>query len=123
MSQQPSQYPPNYQPQQPQYPYQQPGIPPQMNQYQQWQVQGQFTKSYTTPAVITLVLYLFLWIPGLIANIVYLLEANKTKQVTGTTPDGYGCLWALLCVVAAPGVLAGLIFMFALFASLGAASH
>lgn len=128
MQGQPSQYPPNYQPQQPQYPYQQPGqqpgIPPQMNQYQQWQVQGQFAKSYTTPAIITLVLYLFLWIPGLIANIVYLLEANKTKQVTGTTPDGYGCLWALLCVVAAPGVLVGLIFMVSvLVASLGAASH
>jgi hypothetical protein len=37
--------------QQPPYPPQQ---PPMMNQYQQWQLQAQFAKSYTTPAVITL---------------------------------------------------------------------
>lgn len=70
-----------------------------INPYQQWEIQGQFTKSYTTPAIITLILYIFLWIPGLIANILYLIEANKTKTITGRTPDGYGCLWLLLIVV------------------------
>ncbi len=90
---------------------------PFANPYQQWQVQAQFTKSYTTPAVITLVLYIFMWIPGLIANVIYLIEANKTKQITGTTPDGYGCLVALLCAVAAPGLLGGIVLMMILFAA------
>lgn len=112
--------PPNgynsYYPQQPFQPLQ-----PPVNQYQQWQIQGQFTKSYTTPAIITLVLYIFLWIPGLIANIVYLVEANKTRKITGVAPDGYGCLIAMLCVVAAPPVLFMLLVIFIVMA--GAASH
>jgi hypothetical protein len=53
-------------------------------------------KSYITPAVITLVLYFFLWIPGLIANIFYLMDARKTKTSIGQNPSGMGCLWALL---------------------------
>jgi hypothetical protein len=86
-----------------------------LSPYQQWQIQGQLTRSYTTPAVITLFLYLVLGIPGLIANIVYLVEARKTKMITGTTPDGYGCLWALLiavcCVVVISVILALIIFL------------
>lgn len=94
------------------------GQPPPLNQYQQWQVQGQFTKSYTTPAIITLVLYIFFWIPGLIANVVYLLEANKTKSITGVNPDGYGCLLALfICVCIIPAVTGGAIFAFILISS------
>lgn len=114
-------------PQWQQPPYQQPPMmpaqQPPMNQYQQWQVQAQFTKSYTTPAIITLVLYIFLWIPGLIANIIYLLEANKTKKITGTNPDGYGCLIAMLCVVAVPAALFGIFVMFLLFVGAIGASH
>ena len=76
-------------------------LPPnQMSQREQWQTQAEFAKSYTTPAVITLVLYFVLWVPGLIANIVYLVEANKTKRITGVNPDGYGCLLSMLAVVA-----------------------
>jgi hypothetical protein len=97
--------------------YNQPQQP--MNQYQQWQIQGQFTKSYTTPAVITLVLYCVLWIPGLIANIVYLVEANKTREITGTNPDGYGCLWALLITICIVPAIGGGIFLILLI--LGAA--
>src|SRR5947209_5700104 len=93
----------------PQRPQQQ---PPQMNPYQQWEIQGQFTKSYTTPAIISLMLYFFFWIPGFIANVVYLLEANKTKKITGRTPEGYGCLVALLCIALAPVTLIALRILF-----------
>jgi hypothetical protein len=94
-----------------QAPNDQPGL------YQQWQIQGQFTKSYTTPAIITLVLYCVLWLPGLIANIVYLVEARKTKQITGITPDGYGCLWALLITVCSVTAISAGLAVFLLFAS------
>ena len=93
-----------------------------MTQFEQWQIQAEFAKSYTTPAILALVLYFLLWIPGLIANIVYLLEATKTKQVTGKTPDGYGCLLALLCFVAVAPVLFGLIVAFIILISALAAS-
>ena len=59
-------------------------------------------RSFTTHAVITLVLYCVLWIPGLIANIVYLQEARKIERITGRSPEGMGCLWALLIVVCLP---------------------
>jgi len=38
--------------------------------------------------------------PCPVANIVYFVEAKKVKVLTGTAPQGYGCLWALLVVVA-----------------------
>lgn len=53
-------------------------------------------RSFTTPAVITLVLYLVLWLPGLIANLVYLQEANNVQRITGEEPEGKGCLVAML---------------------------
>jgi hypothetical protein len=55
-------------------------------------------KSFTTPAVITMVLYIVLWLPGLIANILYLNEAKGVQRRTGREPEGMGCLWALLIV-------------------------
>jgi len=57
---------------------------------------GAYARSFTTPAIITLVLYCVLWVPGLIANIVYLMEANKIQQITGQAPEGKGCLTAML---------------------------
>ena len=73
------------------------------------------TKSFTTPAIITLVLYFVFWIRGLIANIVYYNEANSIQKRTGREPEGKGCLLALLIVF---GGLVGLgfcawIFIFA----------
>lgn len=56
------------------------------------------TRSYTTPAVITLVLYFVLWIPGLIANLVYWNSARQAEMLTGQAPEGKGCLTALLWV-------------------------
>ncbi len=55
-------------------------------------------RSYTTPAIITLVLYFVLWLPGFIANIVYLVDAQKTEQLIGRAPEGKGCLTAMLIV-------------------------
>jgi hypothetical protein len=48
------------------------------------------TKSFTTPAIITLVLYFVFWIPGLIANVVYYNEANSIQKRTGREPEGKG---------------------------------
>lgn len=72
-------------------------------------------KSFTTPAIITLVLYFVFWLPGLIANIVYLNEANTVQRISGRAPEGKGCLIAMLvvfvglpvalfCVFAAAGI-------------------
>lgn len=60
-------------------------------------------KSYVTPAIITLILYWLLWIPGLIANIYYLMDAKRAQETPGQVVTGVGCLWALL-VVALAGV-------------------
>jgi hypothetical protein len=57
------------------------------------------TKSYIGPALITLALYIFtFWIGGVIANILYLYSANNTQKISGTSPEGKGCLWMLLAV-------------------------
>ena len=69
------------------------------NPYVTGQSQAAFSQSFTTPAVICMVLYCVLGLLGLIANIVYLLQAKKVKALTGTAPQGYGCLWALSAVV------------------------
>ena len=47
-------------------------------------------------AVLTLVLYFILWIPGLIANILFYREAREVKRVTGRAPAGMGCLSAMI---------------------------
>ena len=54
------------------------------------------TRSYVTPAVITLVLYFCLWVPGLVANIVYYMQASNDQALVGRPPEGKGCLVALL---------------------------
>jgi hypothetical protein len=64
------------------------------------------TRSYTTPAVITMILYLVLWLPGLIANVVYLSNANDDRRVSGVEPQGRGCLIALVVVFGALPLLA-----------------
>lgn len=62
-------------------------------------------RSFTTPAVITLVLYFVPWLPGLVANIVYWQEANNVQRITGHVPEGKGCLVALFWVFLALPVL------------------
>ena len=107
----PIQYPP---------PYQQPYYPPQAQLPPNWleleRQRAAAGRSYTNKAMFTLLLYLFLWIPGLIANLLYLGEAYETKKLTGTAPDGWGCLWLMLVIALSPVLLVCVGF---LFASLG----
>ncbi len=103
--------PPSYPPQNPPPFYQPPpqnqppSYPPQ-NQPLDYMRQAAALRSYTTPAILTLVLYFLLWIPGLIANIVYLNAANNDRRVSGIDPQGRGCLQALLIVFIAVPFLA-----------------
>lgn len=80
------------------------------------------TRDYTTPAVLTLVLYFVMWLPGLVANIIYFMQASEDERITGHPPRGKGCLLALLVVwVAGPLVsIAMVCALFALFGSLAA---
>jgi hypothetical protein len=63
------------------------------------------TKSFTGAAVITLVLYFLLWIPGLIANILFYKEAREVKRVTGRAPAGMGCLSFMFWASVIPFIL------------------
>jgi hypothetical protein len=55
-------------------------------------------KNYTFHAFAALFLYSFLWIPGLVLNIVFLNNANRDQRATGKAPQGKGCLLWLLWV-------------------------
>ena len=66
-------------------------------------------KSYAFAAVLTLVLYVCLWIPGVIANYLFLEDARRAELLAGEPLPGVGCLrfmWVLT------GVLAGLFIAF-----------
>lgn len=66
-------------------------------------------RSYVTPAVVTMILYCCLWLPGLIANIVYLRAANQDMILARREPQGRGCLRALLFfAIGIPAILIGL---------------
>jgi hypothetical protein len=83
-----------------------------------YRLMGAYSRSFTGSAVLTLVLYLFLWLPGLIANIVFLKEANKVEQLTGKAPEGKGCLLAML-VFFTLLLLGGCVFWAAVFGAMG----
>ena len=104
--QQPTYYPPQ---QQPYYP-----MSPEWIEYERRRAIA--AKSYTNKAVITLVLYLFLFVPGFIANIMYLVEAQQTRQLTGVNPEGWGCLMTMFIVTVAPVLLFGAVFLISLVA-------
>lgn len=59
-------------------------------------------RSFTGSAVLVFALYLLLWVPGLIANILYLNEARRVKRIIGRSPSGIGCLWFMLLFAGAP---------------------
>ncbi|GCE24786.1 hypothetical protein KDA_02700 [Dictyobacter alpinus] len=84
-----------------------------------------FTTSYVTPAVVTMLLYFVFWLPGLIVNIVYFVQANETKRRNGgRSPEGYGCLLSLLLVwVLVPLAIWGGIFMLSIFSLLLTSTH
>ncbi|MBN1425083.1 FHA domain-containing protein [Candidatus Fermentibacteria bacterium] len=55
-------------------------------------------ESYVGKAWATFFLYLCFWFPGLIMNLVFLSDANKTGRLVGTNPSGHGCLVFLLWI-------------------------
>ena len=65
-------------------------------------------RSYLGNAVLTMVLYCFLFLPGLIANVAFWQSARRYREATGVAPEGYGCLTALLVVGLAVVALAAL---------------
>jgi hypothetical protein len=74
-------------------------------------------QSFTGKAVITLVLYFILWVPGLIANILFYKEAREVKRVTGHAPHGMGCLSVMFWASVVPLILLIVIIIPALFSS------
>jgi hypothetical protein len=60
------------------------------------QIAAARVKSYTGPAILVLVLYLFLWLPGFIANILYYSDAKRMERVAGHSLPGAGCLAVML---------------------------
>lgn len=62
-------------------------------------------QSFTGKAVAAFLLYWLGYIPGLIFNIMFLMEARRVEAETGRTPSGYGCLWATLIGSLIPAAL------------------
>ncbi|MGE0636584.1 MAG: hypothetical protein AB7G44_11085 [Bacteroidia bacterium] len=62
-------------------------------------------QNFIGAAVLTFFLYLIFYIPGLIINILYLLEAKRIEKIAGQKPAGYGCLIALLILGAIPLII------------------
>ncbi len=70
-----------------------------------------FMPSYSGKAFLAFILYFCGYLPGLVVNIALLLEALDTKDRFGRSPDGLGCLVALLLLFTV-----GLVALFALVA-------
>lgn len=62
-------------------------------------------RDYTNTAILVLILYWLMWLPGLIVNIITLNEANQVERETGRRPEGKGCLVALLWFNVIPAIL------------------
>ena len=73
----------------------------QPNPYQPMQQERNYTAAAWLSAGLT---FLFV-VPGLIATIINLIEANGVRKRTGITPQGYGCLWAVLIWCAIPFII------------------
>jgi hypothetical protein len=64
------------------------------------------TKSYVGPAFLTMVLYWLGYLPGLIANLLFLSSAKRDERVCGAPMAGKGCLTFLLVIhLIVPAVL------------------
>ncbi len=77
-------------------------------------------RSYVLPAVLVLVLYFVMYIPGLIANIVFYLQASSDEQLVGRPPEGKGCLLGLLIlgvIVPVVAICAAVVFLFGMVAA------
>lgn len=91
-----------------------------VNPYEEDRRRAAAMRGDVTPAIWTLVLYIVLWVPGLVANIVYLQPASRDQRLTGQAPEGKSCLTALLVVfIIIPLVLACMLVAGAGLAGLG----
>ena len=63
------------------------------------------SKGYVGAAIIVFILYWFFYLPGLIFNLMYLSEADRTATMAGKKPSGYGCLLVMFIVGALPLIL------------------
>ena len=52
--------------------------------------------SFTTKAIITLLVYFVFWIPGFIANLIFYNEAKTEERRWGQSLAGVGCLSFML---------------------------
>lgn len=85
------------------------------DQYPEWIYA--FMPSYSGKAFLTFFLYFCGYLPGLVVNIALLLSALDTKDRFKQSPDGLGCLVALLLMfTVGPLVLFG--FSYFLIANL-----
>src|SRR5260370_6119866 len=68
----------------------------------QFECPQQHQRNYTAAAWLSAALTFLFVIPGLIAVVINLMEASDWKKRTGISPQGYGCLWAVLLWTIAP---------------------
>ena len=68
-------------------------------------IQPQHERNYTAAAWLSAALTFLFVIPGLIAVVINLMEAIRWKERTGITPQGYGCLWAVLFWTLIPSIV------------------
>ena len=72
------------------------------------------TKSYTGPAIVTMLLYLVAWLPGFVANLLYWDEGRRMERIAGHELPGMGCLrlmlWLNVLYVLVVGLLLVLVF-------------
>ncbi len=56
-------------------------------------------KSYTTAAVVVFVLYCLFWLPGFVANWLYLHEARQAEKVYHQELPGVSCLTYMMLLL------------------------
>ena len=77
-------------------------------------------KSYTEAAVIVFILYLFLFVPGLVANYLFLKDAGRMELLAGEELPGVGFLRAMWSLALAIGILIAVFVLYVIGrASLG----
>jgi hypothetical protein len=54
------------------------------------------SRSFVVPSIITCVLYCVLYLPGVVANFLWLRSAREQTDLTGSRPEGAGCLVAMI---------------------------
>ena len=79
---------------------------------------GPTLPSYTNKAIVALVLTWLLWIPGVIANVMFLNEAKADEKKYGQSLPGVGCLTALIWIQ----IIGTIIFVVLIFAVCSAAA-